>query len=155
MDLAAWTAKLLVTAALLGGFPPARRAPPVAIVSAAALAARFCGGACRPRGAYLADEGVLLADGLDLDGNPRDRSVLLHELVHYLQDINARYAAEPDCDRWRDREIQAYDVQERYLNRYNMGAGNVAAALEVEPAACWVRPPEAPRDVMLFHDPPR
>lgn len=143
MDLAAWTAKLLITAALLGGFPPPRQTPKVAIVSAGALAERFCRSHCRPRGAYLPGEGVLLAEGLDLEGNPRDRAVLVHELVHYLQDIAGRYAAEPECERWRDRELEAYHVQDRYLSRYDLGAGNVAAALETEPAVCWARVPAA------------
>ena len=150
MDLAAWTAKLLISAALLGGYKAPPPPPPVAVLSQADLSARFCGGGCRARGAYLPDRGILLAEGLDLDANPRDRSILLHELVHYLQDTAGRFASESDCDAWRDREIEAYHVQDRYLDRYNMAIGNVAAALEVAPAACHTGAPDGPPEAMLF-----
>ena len=136
MDLAAWTAKLLVTAALLGGFGAPPGAPKVALLPAANLAAEVCFSSCRARGAYVPGQGILLDERLDLNGNPQDRAVLLHELVHYLQDIAGRFRRESACDLWRDREIEAYHVQDRYLDRYNMGAGNVAAALEIAPASC-------------------
>lgn len=155
MDLAAWTVKLMVSAALLGGFPPQRTPPDVEMIGAEDLAARFCAGRCHVRGAYLSGEGVLLADSLDLDHSPYDRSILLHELVHFIQDETHRYADESECDRWRDREIEAYAVQERYLDRYNLGVGNIAAALEVVPAGCLGRQPDGPPPVQLYHDPRR
>jgi hypothetical protein len=154
MDLAAWTAKLLITAALLGHYAPPRDAPTVVLRSAAVLAARFCAGACRPHGAYLPGEGILLDEALDLDGSPKDRSILLHELVHYLQDTSGRFSGEPECERWRDREIEAYRLQDRYLSRYDLGVGNVAAALEVAPAACRVPDAAAAAAIQLYGEPP-
>jgi hypothetical protein len=59
---------------------------------------------------------VLLNAGLDLD-QPRGRSVLLHELVHFLQDRTGRFAELPACERHRLRESEAYAVQNRYLRR--------------------------------------
>ena len=146
---AAWTAKLLITATLLGGYATHPAAPKVTPLPAANLAAEFCFSACRARGAYLPDRGILLDNALDLDGNPADRAILLHELIHYLQDITGRFAAESACDRWRDREIEAYHVQDRYLGRYNMGAGNVSAALEVGPPNCRTGSPDAPPQAQL------
>jgi len=136
MDAAAWAAKLVVTAALLGGYPMAPP-PPVSIVPGNFLAERFCDGPCTIRGAYVSGEGVLLAASLDIDANPLDRSVLLHELVHFLQDTNRRFAEDGPCDRWRDREIEAYRVQDQYLSRYNLGlGGSVRWALQARPSGC-------------------
>jgi len=154
VDLATWTAKLLVTAALLGGYPQGAPLPPVKAVPQGALATRFCGGPCGIQGAYVPGEGVLLADRLDIDGNPLDRSVLLHELVHYLQDTNGRFAADGPCDRWREREIEAYTLQDSYLSRYNLGLGGaLQAALQALPAGCTLAPdsPQSP-PANLFRD---
>jgi hypothetical protein len=137
MDVVTWTAKLLATAALLGGYPQGAAPPPVTIVDRAVLEQHFCDAPCGIKGAYLHGQGVLLAASLDIDDSPMDRSVLLHELVHYLQDVNARFAADGPCDRWKEREIEAYTLQDDYLSRYNMGLGGaMEAALQVLPAGC-------------------
>jgi hypothetical protein len=122
MDLTAWLGKLLVTAALLAGYSAPDHPPNLRVLPGAELSARVCNGACPARGAYIAGGGVLLSDGLDMD-DPMDRSVLVHELVHYLQDLSGRFADEPACKRWRDREAEAYAVQDKYLERYNLGVG--------------------------------
>jgi len=107
------------------------------VVAQAVLAKRFCDGPCGIKGAYIHGEGVLLAAGLDIDANPMDRSVLLHELVHYLQDVNGRFAKDGPCDRWKEREIEAYTLQDSYLSRYNMGLGGaMQAALQALPVGC-------------------
>ncbi len=43
------------------------------------------------------------------------RSVLLHELVHFVQDINRELASVRDCERWYRREQEAYAIQKRFL----------------------------------------
>jgi hypothetical protein len=121
MAVADWVERLLALAALLGGYPVPDRPPVVSTVSRDDLMATACAGPCLARGAYVPGQGVLILRTLDIDGNPRDRSVLLHELVHYLQDRYGRFATEPACRRYIDREIEAYSVQDRYLSRYNMG----------------------------------
>ncbi len=136
MSLADWIARLLTTAALLGGFPPATSAPPVQKMTQAALATMVCGGPCPVLGAYMPGAGIFLSDGLDLDASPEDRSVLLHELVHYLQDLNRRYADEERCDRYRDRELQAYAVQDKYLDRYNLAISDQQYTLDWQPPGC-------------------
>jgi len=131
-----WLSKLLVTAGLLGGYPAPPQAPKLTMLPQNELAALVCGGDCPVRGAYLHGRGILLSNKLDLDNDPMDRSVLLHEAVHYLQDINGRFADETACDRFREREIEAYDVQDRYLSRYGRGIGNVVSNLEWVPYMC-------------------
>ena len=44
-----------------------------------------------------------------------DRSILLHELVHYVQAISRRYADLAPCERRRAEEVEAYAVQSAYL----------------------------------------
>jgi hypothetical protein len=55
------------------------------------------------------------------------RSVIVHELVHYLQDIYQRYP-EPTCEHQAAREREAYAWQRAYLNRI---AGRFAATWPV------------------------
>lgn len=134
-----WLMKLIVTACLLGGFPHPDKSPEVTMLHQNDLAVLVCGGACPVHGAYVSWRGIMLSDTLDFDESPIDRSILLHEVVHYLQDINGMFADEEPCDRYRLRELQAYDIQDRYLTRYGRGLGNVAASLEWIPLNCQNR----------------
>ena len=60
-------------------------------------------------GLYIPDaDKIYLLQGLDLD-DPRHRSVLVHELVHYVQD-QLNIAGTP-----QQLEAQAYALQERWL----------------------------------------
>ena len=137
MSVAAWVERLLATAAVLGGYPVTEHPPPVMRVPLATLQQAGCaGGPCEAQGAYIPGRGVLLLDTLDIDGNPRDRSVLVHELVHYLQDRFGRFGKESACDRYVDREMEAYGVQDRYLSRYNMGLGQYDSAPAWLPVSC-------------------
>jgi hypothetical protein len=130
MTLALWIEKLLGTAIVLGGFNVHPQVPPVTVVPQAELANRACGQPCPVRGAYIAGEGIYLIDTLKID-DPADRSVLLHELVHYLQDVSGRYAQLSPCDSYAAREREAYAAQDDYLSRYGLGLGEWAALL------CW------------------
>jgi len=139
MSLAEWTQRLLTTAALLGHYAVPNPPPAVTRLSQQELAARACGGTCHARGAYIPGQGVLLLDTLDIDGDPQDRSVLLHELVHYLQDRYGRFAREPACGRYADRELEAYSIQDAYLSRYNAGVGHAGDPANWMPLACFGR----------------
>jgi len=136
MALQEWIERLLATATVLGGYPPAAPLPLVTVIARNELSARVCGGSCAARGAFIPGRGVFIINGLEIETDPQDRSVLLHELVHYLQELNGRYADESACDRFRDRELEAYRLQDEYLSRYGLGVGSQAASLEWQPAAC-------------------
>ncbi len=144
MDLNDWIARLLGTASVLGGYPLPDQPPTVTVLPQYELAAMTCGEGCPVKGAFIPGKGVFVIAALAIDTSPSDRSVLLHELVHYLQDLNQRYAAESACDRFRDRELEAYHVQDDYLARYGLGVGQVAANLEFTPAPCDATAPLAP-----------
>lgn len=97
--------------------------PPVFRVTRAQIEKKMCGGrACTMRAWYLPDEGIYLEDSLHPETDPFDRSVLFHELVHYLQELNAEDAALDACNRWFQREIQAYGLQNQYLALTGNGA---------------------------------
>ena len=66
--------------------------------------------------AWYNNEGIIFMDNR-LEGNTDafTRSVVVHELVHYLQDISGKHG-EMDCDLYAKREREAYSVQKQYLN---------------------------------------
>lgn len=70
-----------------------------------------------------------MSDRLDPVRDLRARSVLLHELVHYAQDLHGKFATLEPCERFRQRESEAYAVQNRFLRRH----GLVPVALVVPP----------------------
>ena len=44
-----------------------------------------------------------------------DRSVLLHELVHYVQEMENEHGDMKPCLRWYHREQEAYAIQKTFL----------------------------------------
>jgi len=121
-ELQAVTAKLLLTAHLLAGYPVPDPAPTVELVPRQELASLTCLGNCNVRGAYLPGRGVLLSDALDPVHDDTARAVLLHEFVHAAQDAAGRFAERPYCERYLLREQEAYAVENRYLERRGLPA---------------------------------
>ncbi|MCB1811392.1 MAG: hypothetical protein KDK04_06675 [Candidatus Competibacteraceae bacterium] len=71
---------------------------------------------CTVRG-YYADgsKTIVLDESLrELKQNRRARAMLVHEMVHYLQDRSGRWGAKT-CQTWIEREREAYRAQLRYL----------------------------------------
>ena len=71
---------------------------------------------CTVKG-YYADgsQTIVLHESLrDLKRNRRARAMLVHEIVHYLQDRSGRWGPKT-CQSWIEREREAYRVQLRYL----------------------------------------
>lgn len=75
-----------------------------------------CGRKCPALGAYRRGDGVYLDDSLQPETNVFARSVLLHELVHYVQDLSAVTEHHESCDHWYRREKEAYAIQEYFLS---------------------------------------
>ncbi len=98
-------------------FPVIKRLP------ADALNRMACKGSCGVLGNYAGGREIYLDSRLAPETNLFDRSVLLHEMVHYLQNlqgespIGAREAAgdAEKCRLWYTREREAYRIQESYL----------------------------------------
>ena len=79
-----------------------------------------CTGGCRNLHGWFSYTHNAIYMGLDNDvyGNLYDRSVLLHELVHYIQHHQEKPRLDNECETWKAREIQAYGVQYKWL-RHN------------------------------------
>lgn len=122
VPLEALVAKLLITAKVLAGYPVPAAAPLVRFASDPELAAIACAGGCQAHGLlnglFEPEHGIVLSRRLDPLGDVRARAVLLHEIVHYLQEENGRFADRPACERHYLREREAYAVENRYLARY-------------------------------------
>jgi len=74
-----------------------------------------CGRPCDAQAFYRASEGIVLSHSLDPERNVFARSILLHELVHFVQDHNGELRNAIACDRYHRREREAYAVQKRFL----------------------------------------
>jgi hypothetical protein len=94
-----------------------RAGDPVTIIRLphAELEAMVCKRPCNILGYYLNGQ-IFLDDRLRPERDLYDRSVLLHELMHYLQDVNLAYGADITCERWYQREVEAYATQQQFLS---------------------------------------
>jgi hypothetical protein len=121
-------AVLLSWAASLSGYTYPETAPPVEYRGPDFFVEQACRGAedCRVAAWYDAGTIYLREDLSDLE-DPVVRSVVVHELVHYLQDLSGRFPVD-DCESDLKREQEAYSIQRTYLNRI---AGRFAATWPV------------------------
>ena len=113
--------------------------PLITLVSQDEINRVVCKKPCAVRAAYIPDRGVLMVDTLDPVNEPLDRSILVHELVHYLQEINNRFSELTPCKRWFQREHEAYAVQNMYL--YHINANRHVGGM-LEPSMCKDNPEE-------------
>jgi hypothetical protein len=89
--------------------------PPIYVVPQHLIEAKVCDEPCNVTAAYVPREGIYLSGNLDPVRETRDRAVLLHELVHYLQQGHPRFAHLTGCARERAKETEAYAIQNAYL----------------------------------------
>ena len=101
----------------IAGYPVPEEWPDIHRMPVAEIAERVCGAPCPIRAAYIAGEGVLIDEELDLVMDAFGQSVLLHELVHVAQDESGAFSQMPACRRYSEREYEAYWVQDEYLRR--------------------------------------
>jgi hypothetical protein len=74
-----------------------------------------CTSKCGALATYQPGEGIFLDERLRPETNLFDRSVLLHELVHYVQELNHERGDAKPCERWYYREVEAYAIQKTFL----------------------------------------
>ncbi len=138
-ELAILSKRLLSEIEYLSPYWASKSLPPIALVTQDEINRVVCKKPCAVRAAYIPQRGVLLAESLDPINTPLDRSILLHELVHYLQEINNRYSEMTPCKRWFQREHEAYAVQNQYL--YKINANRHVGGM-LEPSMCKDNPEE-------------
>ncbi|MCB1806818.1 MAG: hypothetical protein KDJ99_17215 [Candidatus Competibacteraceae bacterium] len=110
-SLMAWTVSY-------SGYSAPAVLPTIEFLPAQAFVEQVCphSAQCTVQG-YFADgsETIVLDESLhELKKNRRARAMLVHEMVHYLQDQSGRWGAKT-CQTWIKREREAYRVQLRYL----------------------------------------
>lgn len=79
------------------------------------IEAMVCNAKCAALATYRPGEGIYLDESLKPEASLFDRSILLHELVHYAQDMNGERGDVRPCMRWYQREQEAYAIQKIFL----------------------------------------
>lgn len=110
--------ELFTAIRLVSGYPSPDVLPHIQRVSVVEMQQKICGGRpCGVKAFYHPEWGVYVDEALDIESNPFDRSILLHELVHHLQKTTGKFDAVPSfCVRRNAQELEAYEIQNRYLS---------------------------------------
>lgn len=106
---------LLTVVPALAGYPAPAQTPVVEFIAQAELQKMACEGPCQVYGWYAGGSTIYLDDRLDPETSMWDRGIVVHELVHYLQEQEGAFGAIPTCQRWIEREKEAYAVQRQWL----------------------------------------
>lgn len=66
---------------------------------------------------------IYLTTDQDVENDLQARSILVHELVHYVQHMMGSPSGASRCETWKAREMQAYGIQYHWLrvNRVHVG----------------------------------
>jgi hypothetical protein len=131
--LAALVAQLLTAVEGLTHYPVPNAQPSIMSVPHAWLEREVCHKSCRMLGWFPKGATIYLDSRLDPVNDLAARSILLHELVHFVQQESGAYAMLPDCLAWNEREREALTAQFEFLRRASAPA-EVYAALGPRPA---------------------
>jgi hypothetical protein len=108
-------------AVTLTGFPAPAQMPTIEMVPHAFMVEHACGGReCHVQGWFTGGKVIYLDQNLDPVKGLYDSSVLLHEMVHYLQQESPGATIHTNCAANVDAERQAYGAQREYLLRYGV-----------------------------------
>ena len=130
--LAQLVAKLLISIQLLTGFDRPAEPPRVVFVPQEQLQEAACDGPCKVYGWFPPGRVIYLDNRLDPLRDIMARGILVHELVHYLQQESGTFQASGGCHTWLERERQAYDIQFRWHAQQASSSG-ARAPLERRP----------------------
>jgi hypothetical protein len=108
-------------AVTLSGYPAPATMPVIEYVPHARLEQMMCKSQhCDVLGVYPPGETIYLDDKLDPQDNTVAASIVVHEMVHYLQSKSGRYDGKSDCHTVMQLEREAYSVQSKYLTAYGV-----------------------------------
>lgn len=106
---------LLVYAHVELGIPFEHDLPQIKFVSTEQLQELACENVCSDiKGWTTSDNLIYLNNNLDID-IAYDKSIILHELVHYIQYKHSLNNYNSDCLTWKTREAQAFQIQINWL----------------------------------------
>ena len=110
--------ELFAAIRLVSAYPAPADMPEVNALPKAEIQRRLCDSRpCDIKAFYHPEWGVVVDETLDLQNDPFDRSILLHELVHHLQKTTGKYEVVTSfCSRRISEELEAYEIQNRYLS---------------------------------------
>ncbi|MEE9139314.1 MAG: hypothetical protein V3U18_00885 [Alphaproteobacteria bacterium] len=124
-SIKALVVSLLAWINLYAGYDVPDQFPVIAFVPHASLEQMSCTGPCPILGWYPDNSsGVVYLDrDLALKTNVCARSILLHELVHYMQDKSGSFAEDSQILRWQLRELEAHQIQSAFLAENGVRGG--------------------------------
>ena len=143
---------LLSWASLLSGYPAPEVSPAIRFEPHSFFVERVCGGRdCRVVGWYNDDNVIYIDEKHRDDDSTFAASLVVHELVHYLQHQSGEFDSH-SCEDSLRREREAYRVQ----NRYIVDAHASFALVRPGPTSCAYDKPtlagELPRAAMDISD---
>lgn len=106
--------KLLVAAEALTGYAAPAAPPTVAFVAHGELERRACDRPCAVFGWFPPGRTIYLDSRLAPLEDLNARAVLLHELVHYLQQENHAFEGPVTCHSWLAKEREAFDAERHW-----------------------------------------
>jgi hypothetical protein len=112
---------LLSWAVTLTGYAAPANPPEVTLVSHAYLERVACSGReCKVMGWFPPGNHIYIDDRLDAENSLYASSIVVHEMVHYLQQTSGRYSSPYTCEQTMDMEREAYAAQQAFLVRYGV-----------------------------------
>ncbi|MDH3637019.1 MAG: hypothetical protein OES09_00960 [Gammaproteobacteria bacterium] len=114
MDFSSTVTVLLSWAAYLSSYPAPERPPYIEFAPQSFFIEHACGGRDCDAVGWYNDKGVIYLDErLRYLDNVFVRSVMVHEFVHYLQDLSGKFRN--SCAEQITREREAYAIQRSYV----------------------------------------
>jgi hypothetical protein len=114
-------AVLMSWAVTLSGYSAPGLMPEVKMVPHAYLVEKACNGReCKVLGWFPPGETIYVDARLDPQDDLFATSILVHEMVHYLQQQSGKYAGPHSCANSLAMEREAYGVQREFLLRYGV-----------------------------------
>jgi hypothetical protein len=102
----------------LSGYSRPSTLPDIVMAPHSYLVAEACGGReCQVLGWYPPGQKIFLDDRLDPANSIYASSIVVHEMVHFLQQQSGRFEENVDCASTLEREREAYAVQREFLLR--------------------------------------
>jgi len=121
-------ATLMSWAVTLSGYPAPAEPPTIVTEPHSFFVERACNGKeCKVLGWYAGGRNLYIDESLDPEQNLFASSIVIHEMVHYLQSVargddvlqgGAAFNVTPSCRQLVHWEFEAYAVQREYIMRY-------------------------------------
>jgi hypothetical protein len=112
-------AVLMSWAVTLSGYPPPAHMPEIVVVPHSELVKVACSGhECKVLGWFPPGRKIFLDERLLPLDSTYSSSVVVHEMVHYLQQESGKFSAPFSCEDAIKMEHEAYGAQREYFVRY-------------------------------------